>query len=97
MMNETSLYMSEGIDTGSPLLEIGSFCLRAWPGHAWWDSIVTHGCNEREPNWLAPLNGAPHPCPDCGKRVPDAVMGAWILHNYDYIQTRNAMPSKRSK
>ena len=86
MMNDNSLYMSEGIDTGPPLLELGTFCLRAWPKHSWWDSIITNGCSGHEPNWIAPLNGTPHPCPDCGEGVPDEIMAAWILHNYDQVQ-----------
>ena len=88
MMNDNSLYMSMGVDTGAPLLEIDTFCIRAWPGHAQWESIITHDCNGNETNWITPLNAKPRPCPDCHMKVPPEIVAAWILHNYDRIQRR---------
>ncbi len=84
-----SLYMSMGVDCGLPLMEEGSFCVRAWPAHNWWNSIITHDCDGHEPNWIAPLNGKPHPCPDCHESVPPEILAAWILHNFDHIQERS--------
>lgn len=86
-MRNNALYMAIGIDAGPPVMEQGSFCVRTWPGHKQWNSIITHDCNGHEPNWIAPLEGTPHPCPDCGEGVPDEVMAAWILHNFDEIQS----------
>ena len=85
-MNDNSLYMRIEIDAGPPLLEIEAYCLRACPEHRRWDSVVTHGCGVYEPNFIAPLDSKIYPCPDCGAEVPEEIVAAWILHNYDQVQ-----------
>ena len=82
------MHVSSGIDMGEPLMVNGSFKLRSWPTHTAWNSVITHGCQGHKPNWIAPLDGKQHPCPDCDEVVPQDILAAWILHNFDYIQQR---------
>ena len=75
-----------GIDEGEPLMECDGFELRRWIDHEIWDSVITHTCNDWAPNWMSPLDGENHPCPDCEATIPQEILTAWILHNFDGIQ-----------
>ena len=90
-MIENSVYMAMGIDTGPPLDEEGSFHLRAWPKHSHWRSVIVHECGEcdGEPHWMAPQMRPPDPCPECDQIIPQKLVSAWFLHNFDEVGAYN--------
>ena len=75
-----------GIDEGEPLMSEDNFELRLWGLHSTWNSVITHVCGDLQPPWIAPLNGKPNRCPYCKDTVPQNVVTAWILHNFEEIQ-----------
>ena len=86
-MIDDSVYMANGIDTGSPLESEGAFHLRAWPRHSKWASVIVHECEDfgDEPHWMAPHAKNPDPCPGCDQLIPQKLLAAWFLHNFDEI------------
>ena len=86
-MIDNSVYMANGIDIGEPLDSEGAFHLRAWPKHSVWESVIVHECDDcgGEPHWMAPYQPLPDPCPGCDQLIPQKLVVAWMLHNFDRI------------
>ena len=82
-----SVYMANGIDIGEPLDSDGAFHLRAWPQHKTWESVIVHECDDcnGEPYWMTPYEQNPNPCPGCKQVIPERLVVAWVLHNFDKI------------
>ena len=89
-MTETEIaakYELHGISKG-PALEVeGRFEVRAMTKHTRWQSVITHFCPLlNEPRWIAPVDGVPEPCDECNQAIPEKIMTAWMLHNFEGIQ-----------
>jgi len=88
---EDSVYVANGLDMGPPLESEGAFHLRAWPKHERWASVIVHECDDcnGEPHWMAPHDPNPDPCPGCDQIIPQKLLTAWFLHNFNAIGEHN--------
>lgn len=84
-MINNSVYMLNGI--GDAVMTEGAFAVHVMTDTKRWNSVVVHCCTGiSELQWIAPLNGSPNPCNVCDQFIPESVITAWILHNFDKIQ-----------